>query len=250
MLWKLGRYAEAQSWLRQALALREEMGEQRFRARDLVWLSDVLRTVSDYGEAERCAQTALELSRAFGDQLMVAYAQQALAGVEFVRGRYAQAQAPAHASLEMGRRSGEHGLLTDSLALLGRSELAQGQLAAAKTFLDEAVEAFMRLGTAHSNYMAGVWLGFGWVALAEEDLLQARLRFDQVVDARGVAAWEIMEARAGLATVLLEEGQPTAAVELLGEVCYAPKTAASTRAYAGALLDRLAAGGEGSANVE
>ena len=250
VLWRLGRYAEAQSWLRQALALRDEMGEQRFRARDLVWLSDVLRTVGDYDETERCAQNALELSRAFGDRLGVALAQQALAGVEIVRGRDAQAQERAHESLKQGRRSGEHRLLTDSLVLLGRSELAQGHPAAAKAFLDEAVDAFTRLGTAHSNYMAGVWLGLGWVVLAEGNLARARQRFEQVLDARGAAAWEIMEARVGLGAVLLREGQPASAVELLDEVRHAPETAAHTRAYAGALLDRMAACGEGDADVE
>jgi hypothetical protein len=182
--------------------------------------------------------------------MAVSRAHQALARIELGRRRCAEAHEHARLGLDAGRRSGEHRMLTGSLVLLGCIELARNQPAAAKAYFDEAVDAFTRLGTAHSNYMIGVWLGLGWVVLAEGDLAQARQRFEQVVEGQGAAAWEIMDAKAGVAAVLLKEGQQAAAAELLHEVRHAPETAASTRTYAATLLDGMATRAEGKVDME
>ena len=191
--WALGDNDEAQEMLGVALALREEIGEQRFRAFNLSLLASILRTAGEYERGEALAQEALRLSLAFGDQIGVAIARLSLGHIETARGDLVLAQEHLCQSLEVGRQSGSHGIWMDSLCALGQVELALGHVAEAKRYYSDVIDAVAELGVNHSNFRATAWLGLGRVSLAERDFTLARAFLCQALGAKGVPAWERKE---------------------------------------------------------
>jgi hypothetical protein len=129
----------------------------------------------------------------------------------------------------MGRQSGHLELLMGSLIELGRIELALGHPIAAKGFFEEALASFVRLNTAYSNFVAGATLGLGWTALAERDISAAKRLFLETLNAAGHAAWETMDALAGLAEVYVAEGCMDRAAELSSITAASPATAHASR---------------------
>jgi predicted ATPase/DNA-binding SARP family transcriptional activator/Tfp pilus assembly protein PilF len=237
--WQLGDYAEARQQVQQTLALRDRVGEQRYKAFNLVTLVMILQTVGEQEQAARCVQEALQISQAGGDAITHAHALVALARLERAQGAYAVAEEHTQVSLALGRQSGNHRLLMEVLIEAGWLALARDEPAAAKAWFDEAIATFARLETAHSNYLAGVWLGLGWVALAAQEPASARHYFRQSLTTRGAAAWELLSASAGLAEVALTAGQPAAAVQGLDLVVRHPATARITRTEACQRLSTL-----------
>jgi predicted ATPase/DNA-binding SARP family transcriptional activator len=155
------------------------------------------------------ARDGLRLSHSCGDQIGIAAAHLALSRVEAATGRLTLSQEHCRLSLAMGRQSGNLHLLMDSLIQLGRIELALGRPSAATTCFEEAIVAFVDLNTAHSNRVGAALLGLGWAALAAGDYATAEHFFRETLAARGCAAWEILDAHAGLAQVLARsDGEP------------------------------------------
>ena len=237
--WVGGDYAAAERLLRQALALRKEIGERRFRAFNLVWLARVMQTTGDYAQAEELARESLRLSQAFGDQIGTANAYLALGRVETALGRYILARAHCEQSLDITRRTGYHSVLIGSLVELGHIELALGRTAAAKRLFEEAGAVFAELETAHSNYVAAATLGLGRTALAMQDIPLAKKKFQEVLNAASRAAWETLDAIEGVAQALQREGRLERATELLTLVVETPATAHATRETAAATLREL-----------
>jgi predicted ATPase len=237
--WIGGDYVGAERMVRRALTLREEMGEERFRAFNLGLLARILQTIGDYEQAEKVAWESLHLSQAFGDQIGVASAYLALGRVETALCRYACAHEHCQRSLDIARCTGNHSLLMGCLAGLGRIELARGNSAEAKRLFEEAVATFVALDTAHSNSVVGARLGLGWTALDMQEIPRAVQEFQQVLRATGRTAWETLDAITGLACTLCQAGQPTRAADLLAFVVEAPATADTTRKTAQESLQAL-----------
>lgn len=84
---------------------------------------------------------------------------------------------------------------------------------------------------------------WGWAALASHEPASASQYFRQTLAAYGRAAWEALEATAGLAQIAAgaaaETGPPAAAVLALALVVQHPATAHATRAQAARLLGQL-----------
>ena len=238
--WQLGDYGEAQQQTQQALALRAAIGEQRYKAFNLVTLATILQTVEEQEKATRCVQEALQISQADGDAIAHAHALVALARLEREQGAYALAQEHSQVSLALGRQAGNHRMLMEALVELGNITLALGQTTEAKGWFEEALTTFARLGTAHSNYVAGALLGLGWTALADQAFTSAGDYFRQTLGAHGVAAWEEVDAMAGLAAVAAATGQGEWAVEVLTFVTQAPGARYATRQRATQQLQTLA----------
>jgi predicted ATPase/DNA-binding SARP family transcriptional activator len=225
----MGNYPEAKRKLAAAIALRQQTGEVRFRAHNHSLLARVLTVTGDYQAAEEQAHSALRLSQSCGDPIGIAGAHLALSRVEAANGRLTLSQMHCQQSLAMGRQSGNLHLLMDSLIQLGRIELALGQPGGAATCFEEAIEAFVALDTVHSNRVGAVLLGLGWAALAAGDHARAEHFFRETLTARGCAAWETLDAHAGLAQVLAATGRTEAAAELSAYVFQAHATAHATR---------------------
>ena len=221
--------------------MREQTGEMRFRAFNHGVLARVLVVTGDNAAAEEQAHAALHLSQSCGNQIGIASARLTLGRVEAARGHFTLSQEHCRQSLAMGRQSGNHHLLMDSLIQLGRIELALGRPADAKACFEEAIAAFVALETAHSNRVGAALVGLGWTALARGETQDAEQFFREGLDARGCAAWEIMDANAGLAQVLAATGRVEAAVERCSYVLRACATACATRVNVQTLLKQLQA---------
>lgn len=239
MAWVAGRYHVAELRMLKALALRDQIGEQRFRAYNLGTLARIYLTTGDYSQAREVACKGLYLSDTFGDQIGIAFGHLALGRVEAAVANWTLAQAHFQQSEAAGRESGHHRLLVESLVELGRVELALGHSQNAKSRFDEAMKSFASLGTAHSNSLTGVVLGLGWAALGLHDFSVAQRMFAQVPTMTGCLAWEVMDAMTGLAEVYSAAGGTTQAAKLLSQVLASPVTSYATRTHANQLVEGL-----------
>ena len=239
LAWVAGHYHVAQQRLHRALALRDQIGEQRYRAFNLGLRARICLTTGEYAQAEAATRTGLRLSATFDDQIGMAVGHLALGRVEAAVGHCAQARVHFQHSEAAGRESGYHRLLMESLTELGNLELSLGHPDEAKARFEEAMKVFVTLGAAHSNSLVGVILGLGWAALALHDLQVARRMFLQVPPMSGCTAWEALDAAAGLAEVHVATGNASAAVALFARVLGAPATAYATRVRARQAVERL-----------
>lgn len=230
MAWVAGRYRPAQQRMRKALLLRQQIGEQRYRAFNLGFFARILLSTGEYAQAKEAAYAGLRLSESCGDQVGVAFGHLAVGQVESAIGNSAPAQIHFLHSEAAGRQTEYHQLLMESLIGLGRLELALGHPGEAKRRFEDAMQAFVTLGVAYSNALAGVALGLGWAALAAEDLAQAEHHFRQVLTLHR-AAWETLDAFAGLGQNYLCMGRLAEAAALLAYVLHHPATLYTTRRH-------------------
>ncbi|MBM4456186.1 MAG: tetratricopeptide repeat protein [Chloroflexi bacterium] len=241
LTWHLGQYDVAQGWLRESLAIREQLGEERWRAYGLRTLAGVLRTIGELEDAERLTRKGLALSEAHQDRIGIGWSHSALAATLMSAGRPGEAQSHFVESLAVAQDSGHHALLILSLNGLGALALRRGNLDEAGQLYEESRASFERLGIAGTLRYAEAVIGLGEVALARGDWSRARARFREALAARACRAWEKMDAVAGMAQVFAGEGDTSQAAELLALVAHHPFTAHATRERVEALLAELEA---------
>jgi len=235
-----GDYAAAEARWLQTIALREEMGEQRFCAFNLMDYASLCVTMGRTADALKLAQRGLAFSQAFGDQIAVAFGQMTLGIVAAAQGRHAVASAYLHNSLAMGRRSGNRELLMVSLLNLGRLALVADQIDEAQTHFDEAMTAAIGEDALHSIDLADVLNGFGEIALARQEWSAAARYFRQALrQAPRCAVSDIQDALFGLAQVARAEGKVARARNLLERVVRHNATTSATRAKARRQLQTL-----------
>jgi tetratricopeptide (TPR) repeat protein len=239
--WYLGDYAEAQRLGEQAIALRERIGVHKYRAYGLRFLAQILWTKGDYRRAEEVAEEALQIGQSLGDRISVAWTHAALGQILAALGRSTQARHHFQQSLKIAQETGSHVALTESLNGLGALELRLGRVAEARRLYGESLASFDQPGMAPANFLASALIGLGHVAYHLRDLGQARQHFQEALRTPGRAAWETMNAIAGMAQVIAAEGDTTRAVELLAFVAQHPFTSHATRERAEQLLAELKA---------
>ena len=235
----LGDYADARWRLDRALKLYRGIGEQRYQSHCQSLLARLLWTLGEYGQAAALAQEALAMSQAFGDRIGTVHALIALGCTEAAVGSIALATVHLTEALESARQSGNLQVWMESFVALGRLELAVEHSMEAERLFREALDVFAGVGTAHSNFVVGAVLGLGWVALADGDLPLAQRTFLEVPTARGCAAWEALDAAAGLAEVYAAWNRLEHAAEFAELVLTAPAAAHITRSVAKRTLARL-----------
>ena len=98
-------YAEAETLWRQAIALREEMGEQRFCAFNLDEYGRACITLGRAADAVDLARRGLAYSQAFGDQIGIASGQMTLGMAMAAQGQWTVAAAYLQQSLARGARA-------------------------------------------------------------------------------------------------------------------------------------------------
>jgi tetratricopeptide (TPR) repeat protein len=228
--WCCGDYANARRLVEQAIALRREMGEQRFLAYNLALLVKVLVTVgADMPAAEAAAAESLRLSSACGDRVAEAAAHGVLGQVAAAQGKLEQAEAEFQFSLATGRQTGDLFVLIDALVGLGRLELGGGHVLKAKALFEEVGQSLAERGTPDSAFGAPATLGLGWVALAEQHPAQAEYYFYQALALRRRAAFDTLDTLAGMGEVLRRQGKLEQAAVLFGYVAQHPVTADTVR---------------------
>ncbi|MFN2202631.1 MAG: hypothetical protein ACK2UO_15645, partial [Caldilineaceae bacterium] len=107
------------------------------------------------------------------------------------------------------------------------------------TYFSEAADGIESYEMANSTHWPSVWIGLGGVAIAEQNPAEALDLFRRTLSFKRRAAWETMEAVAGLAEVAAQEGQDEKAVELLALVVAHPFTAYARREKSRKKLDAL-----------
>lgn len=235
--WYEGDFSSAEAHWRQAIALHEEMGEQRFCAFNLCHYALTCVTAGRSDEALELARRGLAYSQEFGDRIGVAYGQMTLGIVAVAQGQAAVAATYLQSSLAVGRQSGHRRLLVLSSVYSGRLALAQGALTDAQAHFEEALGAVTHNTALPYVDLAEVLIGRGLLALARGEHGPAADSFQQALQqAPRCAAWHVPEARLGLAKVHLAEGQLDRAYDILRQVVDNPVAAAATRAAARQLL--------------
>ena len=122
---------------------------------------------------------------------------------------------------------------------MGHVEFADGDVDAARTYFAEAGDGIELYDMANSPHWPSVWIGLGSAAIAEQNLVEARNLFQRTLSFKSLAAWEKMEAVAGLAEVAAQDGHVEQAVELLALVVAHPFTAYAQRVKSRKTLDAL-----------
>ena len=236
--WYQGRYRAAEAGWQQALALREEMDEQRYYAFNLFEYARTCVTLGKYALALDLARRGLAYSESFGDQIGIATGRLALGAALAAQGQLAVAEAALQQSLAMGRHSGDRGLYVFAALYLGKAVLAGGRAAEAQAYFEEALDAATRNGSLPYLHLAAVLNGLGDAALARQDWDGAASLYRQVVDlAPHSAAWETQGALFGLAQIALAQGDLAAGYALCERVAHSETAAAATKAAAKHFLE-------------
>jgi tetratricopeptide (TPR) repeat protein len=155
----LGRYAEANSYLRRALVAFRATGDRVGQGQTLGNLGGVAQRRAECREAKEFQQQALELFEELGDKLGTARALNNLGQVEARLGDHDAAATHLQRGLdlhrEIGDKTGEGGALIN----LGNVETRRGQYAAAARHHQSALEVFLTIG--HQSGQAWALDGIG-----------------------------------------------------------------------------------------
>ena len=236
-----GNYDSAEKHYTRGLAIREATREQRFKAHTLERYAELLLTMGQQERGEELAREGLRLSEVYGDRLGIALGHLAV-GIQLVaQNRGEEARQHLYQSLERGRYSGRLDLMLRSLCQLGRMDLAEDKSEDARRCFEDALVAREQAVADPNNALVEVWLGLGWCALAESELSNARRMFAKAQNQHGALAYQIQESNAGLAEVLLKEGEVAEAAVLLHQVMDHRASAAVTRRFAQQQLTEISA---------
>jgi len=238
----LGDYAAARQLFARSIAQNDEIGEGRFKGLHLGRYAQLALITGDLAQAEQLAQEGLRLVESFNDRTNAVRLQAAAGCVAAATGRTAEARGYLRACIETCSQLGILIFHLEALNALGRLDLAQGDIVSARAHFEEAQAVLRQADTAHCNALPGAVLGLGWTALAEGNPGEAQDMFRGALAGKGIAAWETLEAIAGLARILAHEEVRAEAVELLALVAAHRFTAYAMRRQAARWLAELEPG--------
>ena len=236
----MGRYSEAHAYFEESLEIRREIGDQEGEAYILASIGATLLEQGEYQRARELCTQGLAIFRAIGYRRGTALALGNLGDIARILEEYAQAARCFRQALELYREMGSQLGVGISMISLGRVALAEGNLAAAQEFSQEALRICQEVGYRWGESFSYSLLG--QVALLQEEHQEARLHLGRAFRiARAINAQPlIMEVNVGLATLLIQMGEPEAAVELLTQVARHASATKESQARAQFLLERLA----------
>jgi predicted ATPase/DNA-binding CsgD family transcriptional regulator len=221
-------YGLAVARLDQALALIDELGDERRRAIVLQRLGSIAREQAHYQQARDFHEQSLVIWERLGDRNGIAMAQNYLGFVAWLRGDSASASSLCGLALAEFRRTGRLQEAVGTLVNLGAAALYAGDVGHAREHLEEALTLSRRLGfqegIAWSRHELAIVarLGRGSVADQAHMLRDALLVHDQLGD-----RWRLASVLEEVAGGLLSRR--------------APRTAAALFAFVGRLRGRLGA---------
>jgi tetratricopeptide (TPR) repeat protein len=150
----LGRREEAETTLREALALAVEIGDVYLQVVCHANLASRFNRDEQWAKAVREMDEAAPLAARLGDEFLVirvrAYRAAALAGW----GRYAEAEPELRAVVEFMRRVGDNDGVTDGLGLIGEVLVGQGRPGEAAVAWQEAADIYRSRGDARADVLA------------------------------------------------------------------------------------------------
>ena len=135
-----GDYRLGEAYLREALALAREAGDEEAMAANLNWLGTNAYGSGDLDAAEVFVSESLEIRRRIGDPAGIALALNALGGVHHFRGDLDSARAMFVESLSLKEGLGNTNGIAVALTNLGLVERDAGDPEAAERAFEEAIE--------------------------------------------------------------------------------------------------------------
>jgi len=149
---RMARYEDADTHLRQALALFEQLGDQLGQAHTLRGLAWLFEREQRFDDAIGRAQDALSLFQRVGHRAGEALALNAVGWLHVQRGDYHQALAVCHQALNLDRELGDHDSEANALESLGYAYHRLGRHADAITAYRQALPLLRESG---SRYFVG-----------------------------------------------------------------------------------------------
>jgi len=201
--------AEGISYLQQASALHEEVGQDEGHANTLNTLGVAHAQLGDTGGGVRSLQRALAIRRRIGDLHGQAMTLGNLAMAQRQTARFTEALRYAEQALQMARETDDERLQANSLAIVGDLLRATGRLEEAIGILSEAVRIEHRTGTRLAEAAAFRYLGQAYADSGRPD--RAREAWTTALSLYGPPLDSYAgRIRASLESLLRQEGQRSA----------------------------------------
>ena len=213
-----GAFVEAQQRMEAALAAWRAIGHPFGTSSALNYLGRIALALGHYAGAKRLQQESLAIRRTCGIPLSVAICLDDLGAIACAVGQFDEAAVCYRQSLELYRDLGSQGHQGWALAGLGETALGQGNPAEAGCWLAQALVLFEQSGSTRGLARAHNLLGL--LALRQGQVGRARHHWHAGLAAaarmrESSRTRVLLEALAGLATLMAETGQAEPAAELL-----------------------------------
>ena len=218
-----GDHVAARALYEESLALRREMGDKWGISASLNNLGNVVADQGDNAAARALYEESLALKREMGDKWGISGLLNNLGNMAFAQGDYSAAQALYDESLALGREMGDKWGTAMSLYNLGNVAFAQGDSSAARALQAECLTLAREIGD--KSDMAYALFVLGLADLAEHRP-EAREHILHSLHLRQEMGRQLQQTSSliGVARLVLEEGKPHFAAQLLGAVESALKT--------------------------
>ena len=218
-----GDDAAARALYEESLALRREMGDKWGISASLNNLGNVVADQGDNAAAWALYEESLALKREMGDKWGISGLLNNLGNMALAQGDYSAAQALYDESLTLGREMGDKWGTAMSLYNLGNVAFAQGDYSAARVLQAECLTLAREIGD--KSNMAYALFVLGLADLAEHKP-EAREHILHSLHLRQEMGRQLQQTSSliGVAGLVLDEGKPHFAAQLLGAVESALKT--------------------------
>lgn len=188
-----GELEEAQRIWQQCLALYRGLGFQIGVARTLTSLGYLARLQFDFRRAATLAEQVVSFSRSYGLLSLLASALWLTGTIALHRGQYAQATPVLEEGLEICRAQNERGVIADTLHALAMVAANQGDFSRAQGLLTEALE--LRRQELDQLDIAISLGDLGLIALAQEDWQAAERLLQESLDLLCALQCDVLKAR-------------------------------------------------------
>jgi predicted ATPase/DNA-binding SARP family transcriptional activator len=208
----------AERYMRKALLLYQEIGDQKWISQTLRNLSVVLSDQGEFEGARSCAEESLLLARQVGDAQTLANALSELGILEYYSGNPARALPYLEEGLALDRRRGDQNDIAIGLHNLAEVQTAMGNLGAAFQLSVESMTLFRQVennyGLAFALQAQGDLLGIqGDCVEAQKRLAEALLLFRNLGTVQGITVTLV-----GFAALAMRQQAWGQATRLLGAV--------------------------------
>lgn len=215
-------FDQAQTLLRESLAILRRLGARSETAFSLYALSGIAWRLGDCGDAEHWLEESLAIYTENGDRRGIARCLNSLGIVAAQSGKFARARQRHQESLDLYREIGDQQGAAASLSNLGVAAEGMGDYVEAQRLYQEAITAYKEAGDRRSTADGLNNLGFVLCVLGRDraagQCLQEAL--DTALEMSSVSS--ALEALVGLAILLTTEGKREQALELFTRILEHP----------------------------
>jgi predicted ATPase/DNA-binding SARP family transcriptional activator len=227
----MGDFQEAQTILLTGLAISRSLGDKWLTAVHLGHLGMIAYSVGEWGEAERRLAESVPLWREVGDVRGLVFNLSIYGMVSAQTGAIERARQLLDESLLISGQNNDRWGVANAFNYLGQIALEQEppELEAAHYFLAESATIFKDLGARW--LLVSVLNNLGQIAATQQSIGEAKKVFLEALD---MAVTDpilpaAMEALAGLAELLMQEGETCRAAEMIAQVMNHPASSQHSR---------------------